>query len=67
MGGLRLEKRGVGNEDHPIMPDVFETVLGGYHDHVRHITGSRDPAAIEKVFAEMKASRHLEIVVIEGF
>lgn len=49
----------------PIRPDVFENVLGGYRQHVRHLRFDAPPAELEKVLAAAKASPRLELVVVE--
>ena len=49
----------------PIRPDVFENVLGGYQNYVRHLRFDADPAELEKALAEAKASPRLELVVVE--
>jgi len=49
----------------PVQPDVFERVLGGYAQYVRHLRFDAKPAQIEKVLAKAKASDRLAIVVVE--
>ena len=49
----------------PIQPDVFESVLGGYQQYVRHLRSDARPARIEQVLAAAKASSRLELIVVE--
>jgi len=49
----------------PIGPNVFESAIGGYRDHVRYIRDAGDQRNVEKVLSGAKNSRRLEIVVVE--
>ncbi len=49
----------------PILPGVFENVLGGYRNNTSYILNPQDRGEAEKVLKKAKNSNRLEIIIVE--